>query len=101
MSQLNITEDAVAASEPSAWNIKIKSWNAAMFECRGWTVIVAGNKTTGGYALVWAEPAKGGSGLNSIYFENDGHTLDLVYYKAKRMSKVKISMANASVKRQK
>lgn len=80
---------------------KGKSWNAAMFECRGWTVIVAGNKTTGGYALVWAEPAKGGSGLNSIYFENDGHTLDLVYYKAKRMSKVKISLANASVKIQK
>ena len=78
-----------------------KNWNAAMFECRGYTVIVAGNKSTGGYVLVWAEPSRGKSGLNSIYFENDGYTLDLVYYKANRMSKVKISMANASVKRQK
>lgn len=78
-----------------------KTWNAAMFVCRGWTVIVAGNRSTGGYALVWAEPARGSAGLNSIYFENDGYTLDLVYYKAKRMSKVKISMANATVRRQK
>ena len=31
MSQLNITEDAVADSGPSAWNIRISSWNADMF----------------------------------------------------------------------
>jgi len=77
-----------------------KSWNAAMFDCRGWRVIVAANKSTGSYALVWAEPAgKGGGNINNISFESDGITLELIYFKAKRMSKVKISMANGAVRR--
>ena len=94
-------ESSLVEKYKKASKEKGKTWNAAMFVCRGWTVIVAGNKSTGGYVLVWAEPSRGKSGLNNIYFENDGYTLDLVYYKANRMSKIKVSMANASVKRQK
>ena len=32
MSQLNITEEAVAASGPKAWNIRIRDWNADIFK---------------------------------------------------------------------
>ena len=80
-----------------------KSWNAALFDCRGWTVIVAANKTSGNYALVWAEPVCRNRArdkyLNAVFFESDGITLDLVYYKAKKTLKIKVSMANGSVRR--
>jgi len=82
---------------------KGKSYNCSMFDYRGWTVIVAASRSTGDYLLVWAEPQCKNKNrdklLNTIYFESNGTTLDLAYYKGRTTFKIKISMANASVKR--
>jgi len=78
-------------------------YNAALFDYRGWTVIVAASKSGDSYTLLWCEPQSKNKYrdrfLNSIYFENDGTTLDLNFYKGKSMFKVRLSTANGSVRR--
>ena len=82
---------------------KGKGCSVAVFDIRGYTVIVAASKATGDYTLVWCEPAcrdkRGAKYLSSIYFENDGTTLNLFYYKGKSILKIKISLPSQTIRR--
>lgn len=92
---------SIVAAYKKAAKEKGKSYNAACFNIRGYTVICAGSKKTGEYLLIWCEPVcknkKRDKYLNSIYFENDGTTLDLFYYKGNSTSKTKISLATQKI----
>ena len=96
-------ESSLAEAYRKAPKEKGKSYNAALFNIRGDTVICAGSKSTGECLLVWCEPVcknkKRDKLLNSIYFENDGTTLDLFYYKGNTTFKLKISMASQALRR--
>ena len=96
-------ESSIVAAYKKAAKERGKTCNAALFDIRGYTVICAANKKSGEYALVWCEPVCRNRGrdkfLNTIYFENDGNTLDLFYYKGKKTFKLRISMASQAVRR--
>ena len=96
-------ESSIVAAYKKAAKERGKTYNAALFDIRGYTVICAANKKTGEYTLVWCEPVCKNRGrdkfLNTIYFENDGSTLDLFYYKGKTSFKLRISMASQAVRR--
>ena len=81
---------------------KGKNVNAAQFNLRGYTVICIQNKKTGEYTLVWCEPVcqnkKTNKYLDTIYFENDGTTLDMVYYKGKTTFKLKIALPSQALR---
>ena len=78
---------------------KGKNYSVANFDLRGYTVICA--QKGGEYTLVWCEPVcknkKTDKYIRSLYFENDGTTLDVVYYKGKNTFKNKISLASQSI----
>ena len=78
------------------------SYRAALFDLRGYTVVVAYNKKSGSYSLAWAEPVctdrKNGRLLNSIYFSNQSN-LTLFYYKGKTTFKYILNLANGSISR--
>lgn len=96
-------ESSIVAAYKKAGKERGKVYNAALFDIRGYTVICAANKKTGEYTLVWCEPMCKNRGrdkfLNTIYFENDGNTLDLFYYKGKKTFKLRISLASQAVRR--
>lgn len=79
-----------------------KSFTAAMFDIRDYTVIVAYSKTYKNYILVWCEPVCKNKNrdklLNSIYFENDT-SLAMFYYKGKTTFKYHVNLANRSLRR--
>lgn len=79
-----------------------KSFDAALFNIRDYTVIVAYSKTYKSYLLVWCEPVCVNKNrdklLNTIYFE-DENTLDMFYYKGKTTFKYKVNLAAKSLKR--
>lgn len=78
-------------------------YRAAMFDIRGYSVVVAFNKSTEEYVLVWAEPECKDHYrdrlLNNIYFQPGTSTLVLFYYKGKRTFEYHINLANKSIKR--
>ena len=96
-------ESSLVAAYRKAGKEKGKSYNAALFDLRGYTVICVASRKTGEYSLVWCEPAAKNKYrdkfLNSIYFESDGTTLVLFYYKGKKTFKYRISMANQTIRR--
>ena len=96
-------ESSIVAAYKKATKEKGKSSNAALFNVRGYTVICAASKSSGEYTLVWCEPVcrnkKTDRFLNSIYFESDGTTLDLFYYKGNTTFKYRISLASQNIKR--
>ena len=96
-------ESSIVAAYKKAGKERGQAYNAALFDIRGYTVICAANKRTGEYTLVWCEPMCKNRGrdkfLNTIYFENDGNTLDLFYYKGKKTFKLRISLASQAVRR--
>ena len=81
---------------------KGKYANAAQFDLRGYTVICIQNRKDGNYTLVWCEPVcrnkKTDKYLDTFFFESDGTTLDLIYYKAKTTFKIKIALPSQSVR---
>jgi len=81
---------------------KGKYVNAAQFDLRGYTVICIQNRKDGNYTLVWCEPVcrnkKTDKYLDTFFFESDGTTLDLIYYKARTTFKIKISLPSQSVR---
>jgi len=95
-------ESSLAAAFKKAAKEKGKLHNAAQFDLRGYTVIVIQNRKDGSYTLVWCEPVcknkKTDKYLSSIFFESDGTTLDLVYYKAKTTFKLKISLPSQALR---
>ncbi|MBQ9410350.1 MAG: hypothetical protein IJU21_01945 [Bacteroidales bacterium] len=74
--------------------------NAAMFDIRGYTVICT--VSGGEYTLVWCEPVCTNRNtqpyIRSIYFDNDGTTLNLFYYKGKTTFKKKISLPSRTLR---
>ncbi len=95
-------ESSLVASFRKATKEKGKSVNAAQFDLRGYTVIVTQNRKTGDFALIWCEPVcrnrKTDKYLDTIYFESDGTTLDLIYYKGRTTHKIKISLPSQALR---
>lgn len=93
-------ESSMVAAFKKASKEKGKSYSAAIFDIRGYTVICASKG--GEYSLIWAEPVcrnrKTDKYIRSIYFENDGTTLDLMYYKGNTTFKKKVSLASQSLR---
>lgn len=77
-------------------------YRAALFDHRGYTVVVAYRKSSGSWFLAWAEPVckdkRRDPLLNSIYFEKDA-TLVLYYYRGKTTYKYRLSLANGKLTR--
>ena len=94
-------ESSIAAACKSARKERGKGSSAALFDIRGYTVICATNYKSGECSLVWCEPVcknrKTDKYLSTIYFENDGTTLDLIYYKGKTTFKKKISLVSKTI----
>lgn len=98
-------ESSLVAAYKKASKEKGKNSNVAQFDLRGYTVLVAGSKTSGEYSLLWCEPVcknkKRDKYIRSIYFESDGTTLDMVYYQGNTTFKIKISLPSHTVYRSK
>lgn len=95
-------ESSLAQAFQKARKEKGKTVNAAQFDLRGYTVVCIQNRKEGNYTLVWCEPVcknkRTDKYLDTIFFESDGTTLDMVYYKAKTTFKIKISLPSQSVR---
>ena len=96
-------ESSIVEAYKKARKEKGRSSNAALFDIRGYTVICAASKSSGEYTLVWCEPVcknkRNDRFLNSIYFDSDGNTLNLFYYRGNTTFKYRISLASQSIKR--
>jgi|GEM_PF-5519073 len=72
-------------------------YNAALFNIRGYTVIVVLRKSNGSYVLAWAEPVCANRNtdplLNNIFFRN-GTNLTLFYYKGRTTYNYQLNLAN-------
>lgn len=94
---------SIVAAYKKARKEKGRSANAALFDIRGYTVICAANKAGTEYTLVWCEPVCKNKYrdrfLNSIYFDADGTTLNLFYYKGRTTFKYRISLASQTIRR--
>lgn len=73
------------------------NYSAAMFDIRGYTVIVVLRKSNGSYVLAWAEPVCKNKNtdqlLNSVYFRNASN-LTMFYYIGKRTFTYQLNLAN-------
>lgn len=94
-------ESSIAEACKKARKERGKGSSAALFDIRGYTVICATSYKSGECSLVWCEPAckdkKTDKYLSTIYFESDGTTLDLIYYKGKTTFKKKVSLVSKTV----
>ena len=77
-------------------------YTAAMFDHRGYTVIVAYQKADDNYVLAWAEPECENHYrdrlLNSISFD-DANTLEMSYYHGNRTFKYHLNLASKNLRR--
>ena len=77
-------------------------YTAALFDIRGYSVIVVRQKADGKYVLAWAEPECEDHYrdrlLNSIKFE-DANTLEMFYYHGKRHFDYKLNLASKTLRR--
>lgn len=82
--------------------INSSAYGAAMFNMRGYTVIVAYSKSAKNYMLVWAEPVcknkKTDRLLNNIYFR-DANTINMFYYKGNTTFDYDVNLSSKSIKR--
>lgn len=92
-------ESTLADAYKSAGKERGKSYNVAKVVLRDHLAVIAQSKSSGEYLLIWAEPVVKGKQLRTYYFENDGTTLDLVFYQGKSMFKLKISLASQTMRR--
>lgn len=78
------------------------NYTAAMFDMRGYTVIVAYSKAKKDYVLAWCEPVCKDKNkdkfLNTIYFDND-NSISMFYYKGKTTFKYHLNIATKSISR--
>lgn len=78
------------------------AFNTALFNIRGYTVIVGQRKSNGNWLLLWAEPVCKNKNtdnyLNNIYFRGD-NTLVLFYYKGKKTFNYQINLSNSRLMR--
>ena len=77
-------------------------YSAALFDIRGYSVIVVRQKADGQYVLAWAEPECEDHYrdrlLNSIKFE-DANTLEMFYYHGNRHFDYKLNLSSKTVRR--
>ena len=77
-------------------------YSVAMFDHRGYTVIVAYQKADDNYVLAWAEPECENHYrdrlLNSISF-SDANTLEMSYYHGNRTFKYHLNLASKNLRR--
>ena len=77
-------------------------YSAALFDHRGYTVIVVHQKASDDYVLAWAEPEAQDHYrdrlLNSIAFD-DANTLALSYYHGNRTFKYRLNLASKNLRR--
>ena len=96
------TRSSLVRAYRNAKKVSGKNNDVAVIDIRGYTVIVAGSKSSGKYRLVWCERKcankKTDPYIYNYYFENDGTTLELIYYKGNTTFKRKISFANQVVR---
>ena len=94
-------ESSIVAAYKKARKEKDKGCSAALFDIRGYTVICVNR--SGEYTLVWCEPVcrnkRTDRFLNTIYFESDGSTLALFYYKGSSTFKYRISVPSQTIRR--
>ena len=94
-------ESSIALACKAAKKEKGKGVSAASFDIRGYTVVCLVSQKDGSCTLAWCEPVcqnkKTDRYIRSIYFENDGTTLDVVYYKGKTTFKNKISVLSQTI----
>lgn len=73
------------------------NYNAALFNIRGYTVVMVLRKSNGSYVLAWAEPECANKNtdqlLNNVYFRNNSNLI-LFYYKGKRTFNYQLNLAN-------
>ena len=94
-------ESSLAQACKAAKKERGKNVSVAHFDIRGYTVVCSVSHKGGEYTLIWCEPVckdkKTDRYIRSLYFENDGTTLDVVYYKARTTFKNKISLNSQSI----
>lgn len=78
------------------------NFTAAMFNIRGYTVIVDYSKANKSYNLVWVEPECKNKNrdkyLNTIYFD-DANSISMFYYKGKTTFKYHVNLATHAIRR--
>lgn len=78
-------------------------YSCAIIDFRGYTMIVSYSKGAKNHSLVWAEPEcinrETDRFLSDIYFESNGTTLVLFYYKGKTTFKYRINLASKTLKK--
>ncbi|MDO5443439.1 MAG: hypothetical protein Q4G10_07185 [Bacteroidia bacterium] len=78
------------------------NFTAALFNIRGYTVIVAYSKANKSYNLVWVEPECKNKNrdkyLNTIYFD-DANSISMFYYKGKTTFKYHVNLATHALRR--
>ena len=95
-------ESSLVAAYQGAKKENLDAYRAATFNIRGYTVVVSFNKSTGNYALAWAEPIcknkKTDRYLNSIY-QASGNVLSMFYYKGNTTFKNNLNLANGTLQK--
>ncbi len=97
-------ESSLVREYEKAAKEKGDKYNAAYFDLRGYTVIVAFAKSSGEYLLVWCEPVckdrKTDRLLKNIYFEGNGtSSLAMFYYQGKKSFKYRVNLAEKTLRK--
>ena len=95
-------ESSMVQAYSRAAKEKGKNCNAALFNIRAYAVVCVRSRTDGQYSLAWCEPVCRNKNrdklLNTIYFDTDGVTLILFYYKGKTTFKYRLSTASHTLR---
>jgi len=93
-------ESSIVEACKKAGKERGRSYSVALLDIRGYTVLCS--VKGGEYSLIWCEPVcknkRTDKYIRSYFFESDGTTLDVVYYKGKTTFKNKISLASQSIR---
>jgi len=85
----------------SKYKTRNSKYVAALFDYRGWTVIVSQNRETGAFNLAWAEPECKDHArdvlLNGISFRSQT-TLEMQYFHGKKYYKRMLNLASMTLK---
>ncbi len=96
-------ESSLVHTYAKASKEKGDKYNAALFNLKGYAVIVSYSKASGEYLLVWCEPVcknkRTDRLLNSIYFEGNGSSLAMFYYHGKRTYKYRVNLSDKSLRK--
>ena len=94
-------ESSIAQAFKTAKKERGKNVSVAQLDIRGYTVLCSAFHKGGDYTLIWCEPVCKDKHtdryIRSMSFENDGITLDVVYYKGKTTFKNKISLSSQTI----